>query len=214
MPSTSTSPSKSGRRTQAERRETTRAALLDATILSLIEDGYAKTTTARVAERAGVSRGAHLHHFQTRASLVAAAVERWKQRREEEFLAAAERLPAGPERVREGLDLLWTTAYANPLFQAALELWSAARTDPELRASLAEFEQAYDRGAVAWAERVFPELAVLPDFESLIEFALATMRGLALLDTLHAASGRSSRQHWPHCRERLIETFDRARRSD
>jgi AcrR family transcriptional regulator len=201
----------SGRRTQAERSEATRAALLDATIECLIEDGYANTTTARVAQRAGVSRGAHLHHFQARASLVAAAVNRWKQRREEELLAAAERLPVGPERVREGLDLLWTTAYANPLFQAALELWSAARTDPELRSELAEFEQAYNRGAVEWAERLFPDLALLPDFEKLIEFALATMRGVALLDTLHGASGRDSRREWPHCRDRLTDMLTSAR---
>jgi AcrR family transcriptional regulator len=201
----------SGRRTQAERSEATRTALLDATIECLIEDGYANTTTARVAQRAGVSRGAHLHHFQARASLVAAAVDRWKQRREEELLAAAERLPAGPERVREGLDLLWTTAYANPLFQAALELWSAARTDSELRSELAEFEQAYKRGAVEWAERLFPDLALLPDFEKLIEFTLATMRGVALLDTLHGTSGRDSLREWPHCRDRLTDMLSSAR---
>src|SRR3954464_2789270 len=62
------------RRSQAERSATTREALLDATVACLIEDGYAHTTTSRVAERAGVSRGAHLHHFQTRTSLVAAAI--------------------------------------------------------------------------------------------------------------------------------------------
>src|ERR1700682_1902920 len=56
----------SSRRSQAERSATTRDALLDATIACLVEDGYANTTTSRVAERAGVSRGAHLHHFQTR----------------------------------------------------------------------------------------------------------------------------------------------------
>ena len=63
------------RRSQAERSAATREALLDATIDCLIEEGYASTTTSRVAERAGLSRGAHLHHFQTRNALVAAAVE-------------------------------------------------------------------------------------------------------------------------------------------
>ena len=69
------------RRSQAERSASTRAALLDATIASLVQDGYANTTTSRVAERAGVSRGAHLHHFQTRQALVAAAMERLAERR-------------------------------------------------------------------------------------------------------------------------------------
>ena len=94
------------RRTQAERSATTREALLDATISCLVKDGYANTTTARVAERAGVSRGAHLHHFQTRAALVAAAVAHLAQRRKDELLAAADDLPAGPERVGEPEDTL------------------------------------------------------------------------------------------------------------
>jgi len=39
------------RRTQEERRAATRAALLDATIECVVEDGYAGTTTTRVVER-------------------------------------------------------------------------------------------------------------------------------------------------------------------
>ncbi len=69
------------RRSQAERSASTREALLDATIACLVEDGYANTTTARVSERAGLSRGAHLHHFQTRQALLAAAMEHLAERR-------------------------------------------------------------------------------------------------------------------------------------
>ena len=85
----------SARRSQAERSAATREALLDATIACLVEDGYANTTTSRVAERAGVSRGAHLHHFQTRQALLAAAMERLAERRGAELLAAATKLPDG-----------------------------------------------------------------------------------------------------------------------
>jgi AcrR family transcriptional regulator len=49
------------RRTHAERRETTRLALLDAAVACLMEDGYAALTTRKVAERAGVSQGAQQH---------------------------------------------------------------------------------------------------------------------------------------------------------
>src|SRR5918912_371373 len=86
------------RRSQAERSATTREALLDATVRCLVEEGYASTTTARVAERAGVSRGAHLHHFQTRNALVAAAIQHLARRRGEELRAAAEAIEPGPER--------------------------------------------------------------------------------------------------------------------
>ena len=193
------------RRSQAERSGATRAALLDATVACLVSDGYANTTTTKVAERAGVSRGAHLHHFQTRAALVAAAVGHLARRRGEELLAAAAELPQGRERLGAGLDLLWAS-YASPLFQGALDLWADARTDPELREHLVEVERMLDRQTQSVAARIFPDLAGHPNFESLIELAVATVRGLALLDTLHPGRGRN-REQWPFCRERLVETF-------
>jgi AcrR family transcriptional regulator len=196
------------RRSQAERSASTRQALLDATIACLVEDGYAKTTTTRVAERAGVSRGAHLHHFQTRQALVAAAMEHLAERRGEHLLAAAQELPAGRERLRQSLDLLWSS-YASPLYQAALDLWTHARTDPELRERLAPVERNLDRQTLRLSRTLFGELAEQPGFDGLLEMAAATMRGLALLDTLHPGGGRNRRQ-WPYCRERLVELFEHA----
>jgi AcrR family transcriptional regulator len=201
MATTATTPAK--RRSQAARSASTRQALLDATIACLVEDGYAKTTTSRVAERAGVSRGAHLHHFQTKQALVAAEMERLAERRGEELLAAAEELPAGRERLERGLDLLWSS-YANPLLQAAIDLWSHARTDPELRERLVEVERRLDRQTLQITRRLFGELAEQPDFDRRVELAVATIRGLALLDTLHPGGSRNRRQ-WGYCRSRLVE---------
>jgi AcrR family transcriptional regulator len=194
------------RRSQAERSSATREALLDATIASLVEDGYANTTTTKVAERAGVSRGAHLHHFQTRQALVAAAIERLARRRSAEQLAAVDALPEGPERVAAGLDFFWSN-YANPLFQAALDLWTDARTDPELRAALVNVERELDRQTLELARRLFPDQAGNPEFERLIEMAAATARGLSLLDTLHPGDDRNSKQ-WEFCRAKLVEMFE------
>lgn len=196
------------RRSQAERSATTREALLDATIACLVEDGYANTTTSRVCERAGLSRGAHLHHFQTRQALVAAAMEHLAERRGTALLAAAEKLPEGPERLAAGLDLLWA-GYANPLYQAALDLWTHARTDPDLRERLEPVERDLDRQTLRLSSTLFGERAEQPGFGQLIEMAHATMRGLALLDTLHPGGGRNRRQ-WTDCRARLVEMFDRS----
>ena len=193
------------RRSQAERSASTREALLDATIACLVEDGYANTTTSRVAERAGLSRGAHLHHFQTRQALLAAAMEHLAERRGEQLLAAAEKLPEGPERLAASLDLLWST-YASPLYQAALDLWTHARTDPELRERLSTVERDLDRQTLRLSRTLFGELVDAPGFDGLLEMAAATMRGLALLDTLHPGGRRNSRQ-WPYCRARLVEMF-------
>src|SRR5437764_1294066 len=63
------------RQRQADRSRETKRKLMEATVDCLVERGWAGTTTVLVAERAGVSRGAQLHHFRTRGELVAAAVE-------------------------------------------------------------------------------------------------------------------------------------------
>lgn len=202
----STTQSAPTRRSQAERSAATRQALLDATIVCLTEDGYANTTTDRVAKRAGVSRGAHLHHFQTRQALVAAAMEHLAERRGEHMLAAAAELPEGRERLERSLDLLWSS-YASPLYQAALDLWTHARTDPELRERLALVERDLDRQTLRLSRTLFGDLAERDGFDRLLEMATATMRGLALLDTLHPGGGRNKRQ-WPYCRARLVELFE------
>jgi AcrR family transcriptional regulator len=204
------SPSKrtSQRRNQAERSAATREALLDATLECLVEDGFANTTTARVAERAGLSRGAHLHHFQTRDALLAAAADHLTRRRGEHLMAAADELPAGGDRVALGLDLLWAS-YANPLYQASLDLWTHGRTDAELRQHLIPIERQLDRQTVELSKRLFPDAAARADFEHVIELALATIRGLVVLDTLHAGGTRAAKQ-WVSCREQLVRLFQDA----
>lgn len=62
-PKSASSRRPAGRRTQQERSTETRERLLDATVQSLIDLGYAKTTTTVVCERAGLSRGAQVHHL-------------------------------------------------------------------------------------------------------------------------------------------------------
>jgi AcrR family transcriptional regulator len=196
----------SSRRSQAERSAATREALLDATLACLVEDGYANTTTARVAERAGLSRGAHLHHFQTRDTLLAAAADHLTRKRGEHMSAAADVLPAaGPDRVAAGLDLIFES-YNNPLYQATLDLWTHGRTDEELRGHLVPIERELDRQTIELARRLFPDIAGRPDFERLVELALAAIRGLVLLDTLHVDGRRAARQ-WPACREQLAALF-------
>jgi len=66
---------------QEERSRVMRERLLDAAVECLIECGYSGTSTTLVSERAGVSRGAQLHHFPSRADLLVAAVEHVAQAR-------------------------------------------------------------------------------------------------------------------------------------
>ena len=68
-------PARAARRTQGQRSAETRARLLDATIDCLVTYGYNGTTTPRVAEMAGVTRGAQVHHFGSKNDLVIAALQ-------------------------------------------------------------------------------------------------------------------------------------------
>jgi AcrR family transcriptional regulator len=128
------------RRTQAQRRAATKNVVLEATIDCLVQDGYHRLTTGRVADRAGVSRGAQLHQYPTRQQLVVAAVEHLTELRAAELRAAADRLPSGADRMSAVLDLLWSQ-FSGRLFQAGVELLAAGRTDAALREALVPFER-------------------------------------------------------------------------
>jgi AcrR family transcriptional regulator len=63
------------RQTQAERSESTRAALLSAARALFAEHGYAGASNEAIVAAAGVSRGALQHHFVDKQSLFAAVYE-------------------------------------------------------------------------------------------------------------------------------------------
>jgi AcrR family transcriptional regulator len=191
------------RRTQAERREATRTALLEATIECLVDYGYSDTTTARVADRAGVSRGAQIHYFDNKAALVAAAVDHLAQRRIEEFRTRLLAVPTGPGWIEALLDVFWE-AHQDELFDATLELWVAARTDPELHAGLVALERGVAQSVWRLSAEVLAGQPDRPNVRDDIEFALATVRGLALLRIASGENSRANTRRWHAARERLV----------
>jgi AcrR family transcriptional regulator len=172
------------RRTQGERSASTRARLMEATIECILEVGYANTTTTEIARRAGVSRGAQLHHFPTKAELVITAVEYLADRRHEDFVRAFARLPPGADRAAAAIDLLWPML-SGPTFYVWLELAVAARTDPELRRSVATTT----RRLMERVTQTFRELFPHPPGGHLVDeppkFVFALMNGMALEKILH-----------------------------
>lgn len=154
-------PAPATRRTQAERRDATIGALLEATIASLAERGYAATSTAAICARAGVSQGALFRHFKTRQDLFVAAAARAAELNVEQARSAF----AGDVRDVAGVTATLGELRAvvlSPTNQTWRELLVAARSDPELRAALrpARLEFALQMLALAtdqWGDVLPPE---------------------------------------------------------
>jgi AcrR family transcriptional regulator len=177
---------------QEERTRLMRARLLEATVELLVERGFAGTSTPLVSERAGVSRGAQLHHFPTKNDLVVAAVEHLTEVRAAELASAAHRLPTGPRRTRAVLRMLGDH-FASPVFTAALELWVAARTDPALLAAVAPLEQRVGRETHRLTVELLGADESRPGVRELVQATLDLVRGLGLAGTITDDTRRRGR---------------------
>ena len=182
---------------QQERSRATQARLLEATVECLVERGWSGTTTTVVAAHAGVSRGAQLHHYPTKAALVTAAVAHIAERRATELRREAEALPEGPERLDQVVDLL-AAAFTGPLFVAALELWVAARTDAELRDALLPLEHRLGREMHRLTVELLGVDQRRPGVRESVQTTLDLMRGLGVANLLTDDSTRRTAllQHW------------------
>lgn len=168
---------------QEQRSRGTRLRLMEATVECLVEHGWSGTTTTVVAERAGVSRGAQLHHYPTRAELVISAVEHLAAQRIAEIMRAAAELPSRMRRIEAVLAML-ARLYTGPLFAAALELWVAARTDPELLAVVAPLEARFGREAHRLTVELLGADETRPGERELVQCTLDFVRGLGLAGVL------------------------------
>ncbi|MDM7490894.1 TetR/AcrR family transcriptional regulator [Rhodococcus sp. CSLK01-03] len=161
-----------------EQRQRTRETLLDATIECLVTHGYAGTTTQRIQDLAGVSRGALLHHFGSKSELLVAAIHHTAAARLDRFTRLVAELDEGPEAL-EQMVMAIREAMAGPSFQAAIELWAASRTDSQLRDALLPAE----RTLGAALHRLFDQHSGIDDPElarTAFESLMVLVRGLEL----------------------------------
>ena len=177
---------------QEERTRLMRARLLEATVECLVEHGFSGTSTTLVSERAGVSRGAQLHHFPTKNDLVVAAVEHLTHVRGAELAAAAQRLPRGDRRTRAVLQMLGDH-FTSPVFTAALELWVAARTDETLMSAVAPLEQRVGREVHRLTVDLLGADESRPGVRELVQATLDLVRGLGLANTITDDARRRGR---------------------
>lgn len=171
---------------QAEKSLITQTQIVQATMQCLIELGYAQTTTDRIAQKAGVSRGAMTHHFKSRAAVFIAAAKYITELRAAEYGEAIGkvRVPAGAlptfEDMRDTIVSL-QKYYARPSFIALHELQRGARADKALKAAMAPLEKALDDRISAHILQHFPFWSEVQDAaEVLRDLIFSSLQGIAI----------------------------------
>lgn len=126
------------RRTQAERRASTRAALVAAARDLFAERGFAGAGREDIVERAGVTRGAMYHHFPSKEALFQAVYEQIEDELSAQIVVAA--LDAGDDplvRLRAGA-LAFLDAAARPDVRRVVLLDAPSVLPVEVRRQLSE----------------------------------------------------------------------------
>jgi AcrR family transcriptional regulator len=176
------------------RSHATRRRLLDAAVEVLVEEGYSEVSAASVARRAGVSRGAHQHHFANRQALVIESIRYMSARQLEYLQEEIGALLHGRSRVSGALELIFEM-YSGSFLTAMLELSLAARNDRELKAAIAEEEKAmsltiHQLGVEVLGTEAFASSELSHRWTA----AMATIRGIAILGVLRHSKATIDRQ--------------------
>lgn len=157
-------------RTQQQRREETVARLLQASIDTIIEVGYARASAAVITKRAGVSVGALFRHFETMGDFMAATAYEVLRRQLETFTKQVAEIPADRPALPAALTILRDIT-AGATNAVLYELMVAARTDEKLKETLQNVLGQYSAkihdaaralpGAESFPEETFPVIVAL-----------------------------------------------------
>lgn len=187
-------PAKPARQRNADRSAATREKILTATIDCLASLGYHETTTVLVTKRAGVSRGAMLHHFPSKADLMMAVMQYIRRRMAGVHAEKLTPIKDDRQRFAALVEILWSE-YSQPVGLARLELIMASRSDPVCGpyfASLTvELDQRHKAGVWPLAQRLgFTDRKLV---DSIVQLYAASVRGLAI-DALQPAMRKDVQQ--------------------
>lgn len=197
-PTNSAAAAKRARRTQSERTAATKAALLAATIDGVLESGYASVTSADIARRAGVTRGAVAHHFASKTDLVLAAMQTLADTVTDQYVGQLPEPGAGIGALADMLDTLWALHTSGP-YSAARDIWVGARAEPETRRALQDLEHELTSRFREAACAIFADTAPASVVADLLNTTIATVRGLTITVDID-----DERTEWKTVRGHLI----------
>ena len=173
----------------AERSARMRKKLIEATIDCLYRYGYHATSTNVVIAHAGVSRGALLHQFSTKADLMIAVSVFIREHRREAHRKGLEHVTDPHERLDKLVDILWSEM-KGPTGVARIEIMLGSRSDAEFADRFVELNQKLEQ---AHKDRLWEHAQDLGFtdrklIDSLVHLYAATLRGLAIDATQKGAS--------------------------
>lgn len=166
------------RRTQEERTAQTRLALIEAAIATIDDLGYTGAITAVISERAGVSRGAMLHHFGTRATLMAEVVRHVFEREMAEYEETRTTTGLG-DHLDDWPKILWAVLN-RPSGLAVLEILQATRSDADLEASVVPMQEEVEKSALLVMKVAFGGDEALA--RSVMRLMVWSVRGLSIAE--------------------------------
>lgn len=172
---------KAERRKNVDRSAATRRQILEATVRCLDQWGYGAVTNIKVADAAGVSRGAMMHHFPTRQALIVATIE-FAYASQSVFRAAElAKVPPGLDRFRRIMDLSYTTQRM-PEGMTLNEIRIGSRSDPEIREAVTPMMSTISEDYVRMISEVAKEAGLKSDREmrGLIGTTAMASRALAI----------------------------------
>ena len=190
------------RRTNPQRTAEMRARLIGATIDILFAGSYAVATTLEVAKRAGVSRGAMLHHFPSRTALLLATVEHIMLAQRQYRIDRLRDIADDWRRFVAAADVSWEVQ-KQPATIALLEILLAARSDRALRKGLVPLLREMNAMRAESAARLATTLGIADTgkLNELILLHLCSLRGLAIsmMFTREPADAERARELLQHC---------------
>lgn len=169
-----------GRRTQQQRRDATRASVVVAAAGALAEDGYAALTTRSVAQRADVSQATVMNYFPTRGLLLTEAMGHLCHSIIDEVESLGAGLPSEDQGGPEMLDRLWERT-REPGGVAIGQVWCAAWSDSELTPVVADFDRRHVEALLIAMQRVYPPDIDRERLAAYVELILASIKGILLL---------------------------------
>ena len=125
-------PARRKRMTQTERSRAMRRRLLEATLKCLVAEGYAAMTVSSIVRRAGVSRGAQVHHYPNKQALMVDAAEFLVQRTYRKLGDLLLSIADEENRLQALADAIWEQLFCTPLYRAYAELQTASHRDATL----------------------------------------------------------------------------------